>query len=123
MRIKKKYLIMVLILGGLLILYTCINSSNGWIFVKINDKIYVSNSLERYEEIKGKQIATTQYRQISFIKPTRNNGSNKLPYGQFFYEGEKENEVFMELSDYYIKLVSIDTDNWKDGVKVKLDDL
>lgn len=119
----KIYLIVLLIVSGLLISYICINSSNGWIMIKINNKIYVANSLEKYKQIEGKQIAATQYKQLPFIKPTRNNGSNKLPYGQFLYEGENEDEIFLENNDYFIKLISIDTDNWKDGVKVTLEDL
>lgn len=91
--------------------------------IKINNKIYVANSLEKYKQIEGKQIAATQYKQLPVIKSTRNDGSNKLPYGQFLYEGENEDEIFLENNDYFIKLISINTDNWKDGVKVTLEDL
>lgn len=123
MKKTKIYLIVLLIVSGLLISYICINSSNGWIMIKINNKIYVANSLEKYKQIEGKQIATTQYKQLPVIKPTRNDGSNKLPYGQFLYEGENEDEIFLENNDCFIKLISINTDNWKDGVKVTLEDL
>ncbi len=126
MRIKKsqkKYLAFILMISGLLIAYICINFSNGWIFVKINNKTYVANSSKRYKEIEGNQIGVTHYNQIDFLKPTRNNGSNILPYGCIFYEGEEDNEIFMKVKDQYIKLVSIENKEWKNGDKVTLADL
>ncbi len=122
-KLQKKYMFLLLVLSGILIAYISINFSNSWIFVKINDKTYVANSLKLYESIQEKQIGATQYKQISFLKPTRNSGSNILPYGCFIYEGENENEIYIELKDQYIKLVSIDTDNWESGDKVTLEDL
>lgn len=123
MNVKKRgYLIALLLLSGILIYFIGINLSSGWSYVKVNDKVYVANSNDFYEEISYKQIGATQYKEPSFLKPMRNNGSNALPYGHSIYEGEDDTEIFIKLGELkYIKLVSIDsTENWKNGIKVKL---
>ena len=40
-----------------------------------------------------------------------------------FYEGEEDNEIFMKVKDQYIKLVSIENKEWKNGDKLTLSDL
>lgn len=123
---KKLMSIRIIIVGGILIggLYfsgSIYNPADGWAYIKINDKIYVANSAEIHDVIEPKQIGATQYKELPFIKPTKNSESNGFYYGIPIYEGDTQDSIFIEYKNGYSKLTSINSSNWEDGVKMKVE--
>lgn len=112
----------IIIVGAIYFSGNLYNNTGGWTYIKINDKTYVANSSEIKKDTVTKQIGATQYKGLSFIKPTKNSGTNGLPYGIPIYEGDTDDSIFIEHKNGYIKLVSTDSENWEDGVKMKVED-
>ena len=79
----------------------------------------MANSLEFYEDINLGQISSTQGTSFSTIKPRKNHTSNMLPYGIPLHAGVNEDEIYIELKDGYLKMVSTELEDWKLGEKVK----
>ncbi|MGL5352286.1 MAG: hypothetical protein ACRDA5_03055 [Clostridium sp.] len=124
---KNKRFFTVGILSGIIIVgaiyfWGNLYNKGGWTYIKINDKTYVANSSVIHKDISPKQIGGTQHGGIAFIKPTKNGVGNGIPYGIPIYEGDTNNSIFIENKDGYIKLISTESENWEDGVKMKVED-
>lgn len=112
----------IVIVVGLYFSGNLYNNTGGWTYVKINDKTFVANSAVIYNDISPKHIGVTLHGGIPFIKPTKNGVGNWIPYGTSIYEGDTNDSIYLENKDGYIRLISTDSENWKEGIKMKVED-
>ena len=86
------------------------NTADDWVYIKINDKIYVANDADIYKDIPLTEIGTVEDRCLSFIKPTKNNQSNGFPEGVAVYEGTESECIYVEEGEWFLKL-NLEKDN------------
>lgn len=119
---KKKY---TKILIGIVILLViglfAFNMSGGWLYVKLDGKLYVANSGGSEDYPIKEQIGCVQDKIVSIIKPFRNTQSNGFPYGTQLYASDDTSQIIAKFGDKYYQLQDIDTaENWGNGIKVKI---
>ena len=110
MKIKKrtKYVLMSLaaVIIMLILFFSGLiyNTADGNIYIKINDKTYIANDADIYENNNFTELGTIEDRCLPFIKPTKNSQSNGFPVGVKVYQGEESDYIYVEEGQWLLRL-------------------
>ena len=118
--------------GGILIVIVSVfiyfNNSNGYTYIKYNEKLYIITG-ETSEEV-GAYLGKVENRGPKFLKPLMNNQSNGFPIGTELYCGgiggismaDKQTEyIYAKFDNKYWYLYNVETLGALNGYKVKIE--
>ena len=108
---------------GAIIGFKVLLSSNGWTFVKVDDEIYVLNSIKSTirEGHIGEELGSVEKKIFSFLKPIGDYSSNGFPYGTPIYKDLNSKGIIVKHGSDYFRLDSTTKiKNWDSGVKYKV---